>query len=340
MAIYKLQSKEIAELDETSFEAESILERRDLQRLLREKIDIISPETLIISEEFGEWEGSKRRIDLLGIDKQARLVVIELKRTETGAHMELQAIRYAAMLSNATFDNVVEIYTRFLENFLSNEINARESLLDFLGWNEPYEDLFASDVRIVLASAEFSKELTTTVMWLNQRELDIRCVKLKLYKLKDDGQLFIEVQQVIPIPEAADYQIGLRQKSELSKEAKMSAISNRDYTKYNFNNETYGKGRLVLAVITEFIKQNPAITFEQLKIQFPDKLQGSLGVIEETSFLDDNKSKSNRFFTKPNEILTLQNENKSVIVCSDWGLNTKGFVEYARERFGFEIEEV
>ena len=53
-------------------------------------------ETLVISEEFGEWEESRRRIDLLGLDKDANLVVIELKRTEDG---ELQSIRYAAMVS-------------------------------------------------------------------------------------------------------------------------------------------------------------------------------------------------------------------------------------------------
>jgi hypothetical protein len=35
-----------------------------LQRLLRNQIEVISPETLIVSEEFGEWEESKRRIDL------------------------------------------------------------------------------------------------------------------------------------------------------------------------------------------------------------------------------------------------------------------------------------
>lgn len=36
---------------------------------------------MVIAEEFGEWEDSKRRIDLLGLDREANLVVIELKRT-------------------------------------------------------------------------------------------------------------------------------------------------------------------------------------------------------------------------------------------------------------------
>lgn len=68
-------------------------ERADIQRLLKRQIEIISPDTLVSAEEFSDWEDSKRRIDLLGIDTDANLVVIELKRTDDGGHMELQAVR-------------------------------------------------------------------------------------------------------------------------------------------------------------------------------------------------------------------------------------------------------
>ncbi|VEB50939.1 membrane protein [Salmonella enterica subsp. enterica] len=73
------------------------------RRLSRRIIDIVAPGCLVISEEFSDWEDSRRRIDLLAIDKQANLVVIELKRDEIGAHMELQALRYAAMISTMSF---------------------------------------------------------------------------------------------------------------------------------------------------------------------------------------------------------------------------------------------
>ena len=59
------------------------------------------PETDFNSEEFGEQKVSRRRVILLAIDKDANLLVIELKRTEDGGHMELQTTR-------------VEIYGRFL----------------------------------------------------------------------------------------------------------------------------------------------------------------------------------------------------------------------------------
>jgi hypothetical protein len=334
MAIYRLQSQRIVDLQETTFESEGILERKDLQRLLRERIDIVSPDTLVISEEFGEWEDSKRRVDLLGIDKQANLVVVELKRNETGAHMDLQAIRYAAMLSTVTFEKVVEIYAQYLKDNHREEINPRESLLSFLEWDEPREDQFAADVRIVLASAEFSKELTTAVMWLNERELDIQCVRNKPYRSDDDKEIFIDVQQIIPLPEATDYQIQLREKSELSKEAKAVA---KDYTQYNFEKSVYGKNRLVLAVVSAYVRDNPGITFEQLKGCFPDDLQGGYGVVEEAESVLADTNKCKRFFTKPNEIVKLSRERKEVVVCSQWGLgNVTPLIAHAKE-LGFEI---
>src|SRR4029079_6950233 len=134
----------------------NILERKDLQRILRTHIQAIAPDVLVLAEEFSDWEGSWRSIDLLCLDKNANPVIIELKRTEDGGHMELQAIRYAAMVSKLTFDKVVEIYASHMAAN-NREGDARQVLLDFLGWNEPDEDRFAQDARIVLASAEFSK---------------------------------------------------------------------------------------------------------------------------------------------------------------------------------------
>ena len=80
MPLYTFKDKQIVPLENTNFGVERIREREDLQAALRDKIDVIAPDTLIISEEFSEWSEGARRIDLLGIDKQANLVVIELKR--------------------------------------------------------------------------------------------------------------------------------------------------------------------------------------------------------------------------------------------------------------------
>ncbi len=211
MAIYEIAKDKIVPFEKTSFETVNLKEREDLQRLLKSQIDVVCPDSdvLVISEGFRDWEGSNREIDLLAIDKDANLVVIELKRTNNAGHAELQAIRYAAMVSEMTFDKAVDVYSDHLRK-TNGEGDAAEGLLEFLGWGEPDEDHFAQDVRIVLVSADFSKELTTSVMWLNERDLDIRCVRMRPYR--DGGRVLVDVQQVIPLPEAQEYTVRIREK--------------------------------------------------------------------------------------------------------------------------------
>lgn len=212
MAIYEIQTDKIVSFDQTTFEAVGLRERNDLQRLLKAQIDIVFPDedVLVISEGFREWESSRRELDLLAIDKQANLVVIELKRTEDAGHAELQAIRYAAMVSAMTFRRAVGVYDDYLRKN-GRDGDAESQLLEFLNWEEPDEDDFAQDVRIVLVSANFSKELTTSVMWLNERNLDIRCVRMRPYR--DGARVLVDVQQVIPLPEASAYIERIRDKA-------------------------------------------------------------------------------------------------------------------------------
>lgn len=211
MAIYEITNENLLALTETNFGSEGIYERKDIQRLLKQQIDILSDDLMVIAEEFGEWADSNRRIDLLCLDRDANLVVVEIKRTEDGGHMELQAIRYAAMVSAMTFQQLINTHAVYLSPQDPSTEQAGKTILDFLNWSEPNEDLFAQNIKIVLASADFSKELTTSVIWLNQNGLDIRCVRLKPYKM-GDGRLLLDVQQIIPLPEAADYQTKIREK--------------------------------------------------------------------------------------------------------------------------------
>jgi len=211
MPIYRLTSMGLSPLKQTGFQEQGYKERTDLQRLLRGNIGIVAPDVLVIAEEFADWEDSKRRIDLLAVDRNACLVVIELKRDEDGGHMELQAIRYAAMVSTMTFERAVDVFQAFL-NKSPNKQDARSKLIEFLGEEKSHEDEFAKDVRIVLVAANFSKEITTAVLWLNSRSLDIRCVRLQPFANGD--HVIVDAQQVVPLPEAQEYIVKLKQKDQ------------------------------------------------------------------------------------------------------------------------------
>tara|TARA_R110001599_G_scaffold262392_3_gene462924 strand:+ start:2189 stop:2524 length:336 start_codon:yes stop_codon:yes gene_type:complete len=110
-----------------------------------------------------------------------------------------------------TFDQVVEAHKSFLASIGSEE-DAQQKFLEFLDWQEPDEDSFAQGVRIVLASAEFSRELTSAVLWLNDKGVEIRCAKMEPFY---DGQrILLDIQQVIPLPETEQFQVQVRHKKQ------------------------------------------------------------------------------------------------------------------------------
>lgn len=229
MPFYEVSEDKLDRRDPTTFHALGMYERGDIQRLLLRDISPLGDDLLVISEEFGQWEDARRRIDLLAVDRLGHLVVIELKRTEDGGHMDLQSLRYAAMVSSMDFS---EVLATFEAHRLKNPVAglaAQDELEAFLdASNEADEPAISSDVRIMLVSADFGREITTAVLWLNRFEgMDIRCVRLIPYTL--EHRTYIDIQQVIPLPESADYQVRVRRKEA---ERERSHVSGKDFTRY------------------------------------------------------------------------------------------------------------
>ena len=99
--------------------------------MLRDQIQVLDRDLYVVCEEFGQWDAGSRRIDLLAIDRDANLVVIELKRTENGGHMELQAIRYAAMVANMTFAQAAQSHVG-MARALATDVRMRTRRSDSL----------------------------------------------------------------------------------------------------------------------------------------------------------------------------------------------------------------
>ena len=223
MAIYKMvgDKVELEAIEKTSFGAEGVMERSDLQRILRDQPDVLEERLLIISEEFGNWQDSNRRIDLLGLDANGRLVVIELKRGDTGDYMDLQAIRYAAMVANMTNEQVVDTYQIYLDKRSPDE-DAETLITEHLETaREDAQAIHTEVPRIILASENFGKELTTCIMWLNDSWLrsadqEIKCIRIQPHRNGDE--LLVETSVVIPLPEASDYQTQVGQRDKETRE--------------------------------------------------------------------------------------------------------------------------
>ena len=145
----------------------------------------------------------------------ANLVVVELKRKGDGDYAELQALRYGALISTMTFGKAVDTYQNFLNERQISQIEPRKELLEFFDVETNLEDdSFFNDVRLILVSPNFSKEITSTALWLNERSLHpfINCVKLEPYRL--EGKTLVNVQQIIPLPDTSEYQVMISERAK------------------------------------------------------------------------------------------------------------------------------
>jgi hypothetical protein len=116
-------------------------------------------------------------------------------------------------------------------------------------------------VRIILVSADFSKEITSTVLWLtNDYDLDISCIRLRPYRFQD--KLLVDIQQILPLPEASEYQVQFRKKAAEEREGQARAST--DWSRYDLHvGETtvpnLTKRALFLAAVQALFSQGIAI---------------------------------------------------------------------------------
>jgi hypothetical protein len=338
MPLYELTTSAVSQLERIDFASVGVLERSVLQRLLRDYVDVIAPDTLVISEEFSSWDRSDRRIDLLAIDRQAHLVVIELKRTTDDSFADLQALRYAAMVSQMTFDEAANAYRAYLHKRNRND-DAAKALLEFLGWPEPSAGRFGDDVRIVLAAADFSAEVTSTVLWLNERDVDVRCVRLHPYRL--GSSILLDVQQIIPLPEAADYQVQIRQKQ---REVRAASEQSADWTRYNVQNDEGAQNALykrevVLVAVQQLIRRGktPAEIEDAAGRRLFEVADGTLDGASFQAELVKRRPKdpiaAKRFFVRDDQLV--HESGKTYALTNQWSKTSmEALLAAFTERFG------
>ncbi|CAN7650672.1 hypothetical protein LJR129_005080 [Acidovorax sp. LjRoot129] len=319
MALFEMSSEStLTSIPVTSFASMGVYERTHLQKALRAQISAITPgvRTMVIAEEFGDWVGANRRIDLLCLDEDAKLVVVELKRDD-GAHMELQALRYAAMVSTMVFDQAVEAHRKYLASIGSTG-DPEQAIRDFLRVDEGRVAIH-EEVRIVLAAASFGQELTTAVLWLNKQGLDLRCVQMRPHVL--GGRMLLDVQQVIPLPEAAQYQVAIREKEMAQAEARSSE---RNTTRFNLTvgNQVFSNlagRRVVYELVRAAFREG--ITVDAITKAIPFKNQSLFlsaeGDLSEQELLALTKHSGTGYFTQ--DSMLLKRDGRTLALTKRWG---------------------
>lgn len=114
--------------------------------------------------------------------------------------------------------------------------------------------------------------------------------------------------------------------------------SSRDTTKFSFDNiHFYGKGKFVLELIKDYISNHPQTTFYELQQIFPDSLHSkSRGVVRHLSDIRQQMIQmpdlKNRYFLKPEEIITLSN-GEQIVINNQWGNLFINFLEAAKQLY-------
>lgn len=204
-------SNRIIKLKEVSFLELGYTERHHLQEWIANQPDVLGEELLIIQKEFDGFDDTRERLDLLAIDKGGSLVIIENKLDDSGRDVVWQALKYASYCSTLSKSQIAEIFQKYLDK-TSPGLDAKTIICNFLEQEDFAEVVLntGNDQRLIMVAAHFRKEVTSTVLWLLKHRVFVKCFRATPFK--DGMDLFLTVEQVIPLPEAEELMIGISEK--------------------------------------------------------------------------------------------------------------------------------
>lgn len=200
-------------LKERKFSELGFKERQHLQQWIAESPEILGEELLVIQQEFDGFNDTNERLDLLALDKEGNIVVIENKLDDTGRDVTWQVLKYASYCSTLTKENIRKIYQDYLDKRGKGE-QATEKISEFFD-NTEYEEIALNQgqtQRIMMVAGNYRKEVTSTVLWLINYKLQIQCFKASIFSLGEE--LILDIEQIIPTKDAAEYIISMADKTQ------------------------------------------------------------------------------------------------------------------------------
>ena len=182
----------------------------------------------------------------------------------------------------------------------------------------------------------------TSVMWLNERDLDIRCVQVQPYRHGDD--LLLQVDQVLPLREASEYQVQVREKAR--QERAKASSAGADFTRYDLTvgditHSRLWKRRLIYAAVRHVIDHFAKTPDDIAAVVRHGRLWAwAEGEHDEASFRSALAALSNnggpnldarRFMHRDGELF--MSRGRTYALTNQWGTNTLGAMEALRAAF-------
>ena len=195
----------LEEITETTFYESNLKERQHIEEWLRKNPEIMGEELLIIGHEYDDFENNER-IDLLAIDKEGNLVVIEVKRDNSGISVDFQALKYVSYMSRRTLKEIIEIYSKYIDDN-SLQLDPIQEIMEFLNVDDEslLNDMINNTQRIIIIGKEFDKRVLSVCAWLYENGINVKCISIKPYKYNEE--IFIDTNQIIPPEKIEEYYI-------------------------------------------------------------------------------------------------------------------------------------
>jgi hypothetical protein len=211
MYIINKSTNNVEKLKKKLFKELNIREREHLQEWIAKNPEMLGEDLLIIQKEYDGFNETNERLDLLAIDKDGGLVIIENKLDDTGRDVVWQALKYTSYCSTLTTSQIIKMYQAYLDRYHNGE-DAKQNLLDFLEKEEDELLLNRNDQRMIFVANNYRKEVTSTVLWLLKKDIQIKCFRATPFALGED--VFLQVEQIIPLPETAEFMIDAKEKEK------------------------------------------------------------------------------------------------------------------------------
>ncbi|MEM5566935.1 DUF4268 domain-containing protein [Psychroserpens sp. AS72] len=209
--MYKINtiSNDIEKLEERLFKDLGFRERDHLQEWIAKNPEVLGEDLLIIQKEFSGFNDTNERLDLLALDKEGNLVIIENKLDDSGRDVTWQALKYASYCSTLTTTQILNLFQDYLSKNQTDEI-AEGSVRVFLEQQDEELYLNSGDQRIIFVANHYRKEVTSTVLWLLDHDIKLQCFRATPFT--ENENIFLQIEQIIPLPETEEFMIDAQEK--------------------------------------------------------------------------------------------------------------------------------
>jgi alkylated DNA nucleotide flippase Atl1 len=223
--LYTVEGARATPAERVSLTEAGLLERQHLQEWVIAHPEILGEDVLIVTFEFDRWitgagAPTWERLDVLALDRAGRLIVAELKRDVAPDAVMVQALNYAAMARGFSLDLLVEAYGARR----GGELSTAELQQELREWAPAVSDETLAPPRIALVAEDFGPVLRNTAMFLIEQGLDLRLVRVQLYRMTN-GTLALTASQLLPVPNTEEFMVRPRSAASTQRAARAAAAS-------------------------------------------------------------------------------------------------------------------